>query len=60
MTETITMQVGKCPENTWRRNNLLKVHNCVDKGDYNEVSFQYIEHTFNGVKQIKLIYQIIK
>lgn len=51
---------GKCPENTWRRDNLLAVHGCMDKGDYHEVSFQFVEHTFTGVKQVKLIYRITK
>lgn len=60
MIETTTIQVGKCEENTWRRNNLLAVHNCVDKGNYNEVAFQWIEHAFNGVKQINIIYRIVK
>ena len=55
-----TYIVGKCPENAWRRENLLKAHNCVDKGSYHEVSFQWIEHTFNGVKQINLVYRIVK
>jgi hypothetical protein len=60
MIEEITYQVGACPENAWRRNNLLAVHHCEDKGSFHEVSFQYVEHTSNGVKQVRLIYQIIK
>jgi hypothetical protein len=60
MTENIIIQVGKCKENEWRRNNLLSVHHCEDKGSFHEVSFQYVEHTFNGVKQVRLIYQIVK
>jgi hypothetical protein len=60
MIETTTIQVGKCAENAWRRENLLKSHNCIDKGGYFEVAFQWIEHTFSSVKQINLIYQIVK
>jgi hypothetical protein len=60
MIETTTYTIGKAPEGAWRRNNLLKVHNCIEKENYFEVAFQYVEHTFNGVKQVNLIYQIIK
>jgi hypothetical protein len=60
MIETTTYSIGKAAEGVWRRNNLLKVHHCVEKKSYFEVAFQYVEHTFNGVKQINLIYQIIK
>ena len=60
MIETTTVLIGKCEENNWRRENLLKSHNCIDKGKYYEISFQWIEHVFNGVKQFNLIYQIIK
>ena len=60
MIENITILIGKCPENAWRRDNLLKVHNCLDKEGYYEVNFQYVEHSRNGVKQVTLTYQIIK
>ena len=60
MIETTTYTVGSCEENAWRRKNLLASHNCIDKGSYFEVAFQWIEHTFSSVKQINLIYQIVK
>jgi hypothetical protein len=60
MIENITILIGRCPENNWRRENLLKVHNCMDKEDHFEVSFQYVEHAHNGVKQVTLTYQILK
>jgi hypothetical protein len=58
MTEIIT--IGRSEETAWRRNNLLAVRHCKDMGDYHEVSFQWIEHTFNGARQINLIYRIVK
>lgn len=60
MIETINVLVGKSECNAWRRNNLLQAHNCVEKDDYYECSFQWIEHASNGVKQINLIYKIVK
>ena len=59
MEETI-IQIGKCPEGLWRRNNLMAVRHCIDKGTYHEICFQYVEHTYNGVKQVRLIYQLLK
>jgi hypothetical protein len=56
----IIMTIGKAPEGSWRRDNLLKVKNCMDKGDHYEVTFQYIDHTYEGVKQIRLTYKIMK
>jgi hypothetical protein len=60
MVENITMDVGKAPEGAWRRNNLLAVRHCVEKESYYEVCFQYVEHTGNGVKQVRLTYHILK
>jgi len=60
MTETTIIQVANCKENSWRRDNLLKTNNCIEKENFFEVAFQFIEHTFSGLKQINLIYQIRK
>jgi hypothetical protein len=60
MVENITIQVGNCPENKWRRDNLLKSNNCIEKDNFHEVVFQFIEHSSNGVTQVNLIYQINK
>jgi hypothetical protein len=43
-----------------RRDNLLKVHHCVDKGDYYEVVFQFIDYHMSTPTQTRLIYQILK
>jgi hypothetical protein len=59
MNEIIVI-VGKAPEGLWRRENLLKVKNCIEKADYHEITFQYVDHAFELVKQIKLTYRILK
>jgi hypothetical protein len=60
MVENIVYTVGKSAMNAWRRNNLLKVHGCVEKENFFEVNFQYVEHMYNGVKQVNLTYHIVK
>jgi hypothetical protein len=62
MTETTTIQLGQCigTPNAWRANNLLKMKHCTEKETFFEVSFQWVEHTHHGVKQVNLIYQILK
>jgi len=60
MVENTIIKVGNCPENKWRRDNLLKATNCIEKDNFFEVVFQFIEHTNNGVVQVNLIYQINK
>lgn len=64
MVESINITIGKAAENAWRYNNLRKAHNCVDKGSFYEVAFQFIEHyredKQNKVKQINLTYMLVK
>jgi len=60
MIEEYIYTVGKSEENTWRRNNLLKLKHCIDKTSHYEVTFQYVDHTGRYPKQVRLIYQIIK
>jgi hypothetical protein len=55
-----TILVGKAECNAWRRDNLLALKHCMDKGSYYEVSFQYVENSHRMVKQVRLIYQIVK
>lgn len=52
--------VGRDPMNNWRRDNLLKCKNLIDKGTYYEISFQYVDHTNKGVQQVKLTYKLLK
>jgi hypothetical protein len=53
-----TIIVGKACE--WRRKNLLKCKNIIDKNTYFEITFQYVDHTSRGVEQIRLTYKILK
>jgi hypothetical protein len=56
-----TIIVGKSKENTWRRDNLLRVRNCVDKGTYYEASFQWIDHPRTGPPiEVRITYHILK
>jgi hypothetical protein len=59
MIERLTYIVGK--DCKWRRDNLLKCSNCIDKGSSWEVTFQYIEHDHNNrAKQVTLTYILYK
>lgn len=62
MVETITYTIGFARDEKGfrRRENLLNVSHKVEKENYFEVSFQYVEHTEKGVKQVNLNYQILK
>jgi hypothetical protein len=55
-----TILVGKAECNAWRRNNLLALKHCMDKGSHYEVSFQWVDHTGRYPKQVRLLYQIVK
>lgn len=58
--EEINIRIGHAPEGMWRRNNLLTVPGCIEKEKYHEVSFQFVEHTSHGVRQIRLNYKLLK
>ena len=51
--------VGNCPENKWRRDNLLKCKNVVEMEKHYQLSFSFVEGG-NPPKNIKLIYHILK
>jgi hypothetical protein len=58
--EEINIRIGNSPEGQWRRDNLMKVPGCLERDKYFEVSFQFVEHTSHGVRQIRLNYKLLK
>lgn len=58
--EEITIEVGKCEENNWRRNNLLKTNHVKDIGDFLQVIFSFMTSSSEKIVNTKLIYNIKK
>jgi hypothetical protein len=58
--ETIELTVANCPENKWRRDNLLHVSHVKDIGDFLQVVFSFVVNESNKIINTRLIYNIRK
>jgi len=59
MTEDVII-VGKCEENNWRRENLMKCKNIVEEKDYYIVSFTQVTSDKGGTSSVKVTYKVLK